>query len=613
MINSILERADGVPLYVEELTRGLSTTEACDAREDTGSMQALRQVPPSLNNALAARLDSVGPAREIAQFASVIGREFPSRLLSVICPLPTEQLNVALEHLLAARIIKAVPVGKDPTYIFRHALIQNAAYRTLLKSRRREIHRVLAKHLERDKEANSEVEDEVLAEHYARAGALRQAIVTRKRAAATAIERGAQLEAAKLLEAAIDTLAELSDDDEHRRLELELELTMQLATALGAIRSYAPEVEKRYLRARDLCIELNRADLRFPVEFGLTISKFVKGDLEGADSYARELFDHASRHPSKPFVDAYLANGMIRTQQGRFEEARNFFTKGAELTRPELDLPHFTHGLNPGIYCNAYLANVLAYMGRAQEAKQLIEHTLAISRSRMDDSSQVYSHVSALAIAGRVYSILRDGAAVHERSKELIEFAQRHHYSYFETIGKLQRSCAFTMEDSLESLRVGAQQMRVDLEALAQTGVRLGVQSFYVQLAEAHTRLADKVEAFANVERAVGLPDFGVRSWNAEIQRVLGEALKLPPDPDLSEALKRFQAALEIAREQGAGAFEIRAALSYARILTQMDRTTEALELLGTYKVTAEPNTLDATEINQLRYELAKDGTPRVH
>src|SRR5262249_17322011 len=226
----------------------------------------LREVPATLNNALAARLDSVGPAREIAQVASVIGREFPAHLLSVICPLPTERLNAALEQLLAARIINAVPVGRDPTYIFRHALIQNAAYRTLLRSRRREIHLVLAQHLERYKETNSVVADEVLAEHYARAGASRQAIATRKRAADTAIERGAQVEAAKLLEAAIDTLAELSDDDDHRRLELEL--TMQLATALGAVRSYAPEVEKRYLRARDLCIELDRGDLRFPVEFG---------------------------------------------------------------------------------------------------------------------------------------------------------------------------------------------------------------------------------------------------------------------------------------------------------------------------------------------------------
>src|SRR5262249_55531111 len=251
-----------------------------------------------------------------------------SRLLSVVCPLPQEQLNVGLEQLLIAGIIKAAAVERDPTYIFRHALIQNAAYRTLLKSRRKEIHLQLAEHLEHDKTTNADVADEVLAEHYERAGALRQAIVTRKSAAKMAAERGAQEEAAKLLEAAIDTLAELPQDGQHHQLELEL--TMELATALGAVRSYAPEVEKWYLRARDLCVELDRADLRFSVEFGLTISKFVRGDLEEADAYARELFEHASRHPRRPLVDAYLANGMIRTQQGRFEEARELFTKGAE-------------------------------------------------------------------------------------------------------------------------------------------------------------------------------------------------------------------------------------------------------------------------------------------
>jgi class 3 adenylate cyclase/tetratricopeptide (TPR) repeat protein len=607
VVEGILARADGIPLYLEELTRSLSA-EADHAQQGSEARQGTltaRAVPSSLNNALAARLDRVGPAREIAQIASVIGREFPARLLSVVCPLPKEHLQSGLERLLEAGLIKSAG-GGDPSYVFRHALIQNAAYRTLLKQRRREIHLALARHLESAKAAHLEVADEALAEHFERGGAPRQAIAIRERAAKTALERGAQVEAARLLEAAITTLAELPDDRERRQLELEL--TMELATALGAIRSFAPEVEKQYLRARDLCVELDRTDLRFSVEFGLTICKFVKGDLQAADGYGAGLLAHAQQHPDKPLVDAYLAKGMIRTQQGRFEEARELFMEGAELSRPELDQPHFfTHGLNPGIYCNSYLANVLAYMGRAREAVELMERTLDVARRRASEPSHAYSYVSALAIAGRVYLILRDGAAVRQRSKDLIDVARRHHYLYFENIGKIQQCWALTTQGPPDAIRLGAERMRDALATLVRTGVGLGLRGFYAQLADIYARLGDKAEALATLNRAVDRPGYGPRSWDAEIQRVLGEVLRLAPDPDPQKALACFTSAIAIAQQQGARAFELRAAKSCAEMLLQMHRPREAQDLLTPYLRLAEPGTIDEVEISTLMVQIARN------
>jgi len=304
---------------------------------------------------------------------------------------------------------------------------------------------------------------------------------------------------------------------------------------------------------------------------------------------------------------------MVRTQQGRFEEARQLFATGAELTRPELDQPHFfTHGLNPGIYCNSYLANVLAYTGRAQEAVHLIERTLALARSRSSDAAQVFSYVSALAIAGRVYVILRDGAAVNQRSTDLIEFAKRHHYLYHESIGRLQQSWALTTQGSAEATRLGAQQMSDGLAVLTRMGIGLQVHSFYAQLAEVYTRLGDKAAALANLERAVDRPGFGPKSWDAEIRRVRGEALRLPPNPDPQGALACFQAAMEIAHRQGARAFELRAAISCARLLLQMERSEEAHDLLTGYIATERPCTVDEAEVNQLNIDIASGLARRV-
>jgi class 3 adenylate cyclase/tetratricopeptide (TPR) repeat protein len=603
IVAGILARADGIPLYVEELTRSLAPIDPNEWRQiDSNASPTARTLPTSLNNALAARLDRTGPAREIAQVASVIGREFSARLLFDFCQMAKEHFDDGLDQLLAAGIIKPAGSGRDPTYVFRHALIQNAAYGTLLKRRRRELHLGLAEHLERERTTQSYVADEVLAEHYESAGALREAIATRKRAAKTAIERGAQVEAVNLLETAISTLANVPDDSERRQLELEL--TMELATALGAVRSYAPEVEKQYLRARDLCIQLDRADLRFNVEFGLTISHFVRGDLERAHSYAVGLFEHARQHPKNPLVDAYLANGMIRTQQGRFEEARDLLSTGVALTRPELDQPHFfTHGLNPGVYCSSYLANVLAYMGRASEALDLMERTLALARTRASNSSHMYSYVSALAIAGRVYMVLRDGAAVSQRSKDLIEFARRHHYFYFESIGKLQQSWASTTHGSEEAMREGAQKMSDGLAGLARAGTGVAMRSFYAHLADVHTRLGDKAAALADLCKAEDEQGFGAQSWDAEIERVRGEALRLAPEPDPSGALRCFQAAVCISRKQGARAFELRAACSEARLLLHIDRAKDALDLLADYTPIDGPITVDEVEVNQLAVE----------
>src|SRR5262249_41167496 len=267
-----------------------------------------------------------------------------------------EQVLANLEQLLAADIITRTSNAPGPAYEFRHALIQEVAYQSLLRRTRTQTHLRLAELFEQDKRSYPDITYELIAEHYARAGAILLAVAARRRAAAAANARSAQIEAANLLEMAIESLSELPHDIANRRLELEL--TMELASALGAVRGYAaPKVEHQYRKARDLCLELANTALRFNVEFGLMISHLVNGDLESADLFATGLPDFAEYHPNKPLADAYLAQGMVKVQQGRFEEARDLLRQAITFTRPEDDQPHFfSHGENPGILCRSYLA-----------------------------------------------------------------------------------------------------------------------------------------------------------------------------------------------------------------------------------------------------------------
>ena len=598
----ILARADGVPLFVEELTRSMLQSglllETSDRYVLQGPLPPLA-VPMTLQASLAARLDRLGSAKNVAQIASVIGREFPLRLLKGVCQLSDEAVHRDLDRLISSGIVERAGMPESQAFVFKHALIRDAAYGSILRRQRRLLHSLLAGILETERGASSAVTDELIASHHENAGEERLAIAARRRGAEGAIARGSQLEAANLLELAIAELAKLPLNDERR--ELELELTMLLAVALSTAYSYAaPEVETLLLRARELCADLGRHEVSFNIEFGLTFSNVVKDDLDRAEIFAAGLYDHAEHHAKRPQVDAYLMNGILKVIRGRFEEASQLLRKAVELSNPEHDEPHlFSHGFNPAIYSRAYLAQCLAMMGKARASVDLISSTLASARARARDPLHIYSYVSALVIAGRTYMLLGDAEAVDENSKELIEIAGRHHYTYFKNIGELQRSWTLTRARDPDMRRMGAEQLSAGLAAREKTGIGLGIRSFYSQLALAQIGLGEKAMALVSVNKAAGRHELGSRSWDAEVQRALGEVLKMSPDPDHAGALECCQSALHIAREQGAATFEIRAALSCARLLREMGRIEEARALLAASMPRVEEGTSDALDVKQ--------------
>jgi class 3 adenylate cyclase/tetratricopeptide (TPR) repeat protein len=605
VVETLLRKAEGNPLYIEELTKGWIES-ALGRAHDRGSSARVEStvgIPSTLMDALMSRLDQAGSAHEVAQHAAVIGHDFSLDLLSTVSSLSAPRLRDGLETLVKSEIVTQIGSPPEYTYQFKHALLQDAAYRSLLRSRRREIHLKIAEKLDREGRGSASGMDEVIAQHYALGGAPREAVACWRRAAEQAFTRSAHTEAANLLQCAIDILDEVTDPLE--RMRLELDLTLQLAAALRSIYGYAaPIAEEQYLKARELSQKTGDSSRRFNIEWGLMQCNYVKGEMNATTAIAAGLFEHAQHHPDKPYVDAHLAEGMVQFQLGDFEAARQSFERGVALSRPELDQPHFfTHGQNPGTFCASFLAYTLWFLGYPDRAKAIIESNLAIARARTSDSAHVHSFVSALTYAVRIHQNRRDAVLTKQFAEELLVLSRRNHYNYYEALAITHLGWANAVE---ESLRAGIEQMKEGLAAIIKTGTVNTLPGFYARLAELYVRLDRPDKAFRILEKAKASNCRGMLFWDAEIERVRGEAFLIssPADPDAAETA--FHSSLKIARRQKARSLELRAVMSYARLLKSRD-TREAYELLqnclNTFHEGAE--TLDLIESRRLASDLA--------
>jgi class 3 adenylate cyclase/tetratricopeptide (TPR) repeat protein len=580
VLNQIVAHTDGVPLFIEELTKTVLESgllrDAGD-RYDLTAPLPLLAIPSTLHASLLARLDRLASVKDIAQIAAAIGREFSYRLVAAVSALPERELIDALGRLVAAELIFQRGMPPDATYWFRHALVQDAAYDSLVRSRRHQLHNQIARALEEQFASIVQSQPEQLAHHYAEAGQWEKATIYSLEAGQLAYTRAAFPEAIAHFERGLTAAKELADSS--RRLRLELDLTAELAAALRSIRGYAgAQVEDRYLRALELSQRADDFDKRLNVEWGLMQCNLVKGDLGRANQYAIDLLQHADHHPDKPYVDAHLAAGMVRFHMGDFEAARASFERGAALTAPARDEPNFfTHGQNPGAFCLSYLAWTLWFLGYPDAAKAKVDEILELMRARAVEPSHIYSHVSTLTFGVRVHQCCRDVAVVESLAEDLVRMARHHHYAYYEALGMIQRGWARATE---RSPTTGLQQMQDGLSALERTGTKLGLRGCYLQLAERYAQFGKKEDALAALDKSLGTKGSGTRCWDAEIERVRGEALALDPGPDPSEAETAFCSSLSIAHRQKAHSLELRTAISYARFLQLQHREADAHEVL---------------------------------
>jgi len=445
------------------------------------------------------------------------------------------------------------------------------AYRSLLRMDRRQIHRAVARELARQPGETVAASDDLIARHYARGGEPREAIRFWRRAAGQAIARSANEEAIAILQLALDELDKLREPEQPA---VELDLVLSQAMALRSVRGYsAPEVEQRLKRAHALCDVCGNLDDRFSVEWGLFQCTIVKGDMEGARTFAAGLLSHAGQDAGPRLIDAHLANGMVAFNAGEFEAAVRFHEAGARLSHPETDQPRFmTHGQNAGLFCLSYLARTQCMMGQLDRGRATIERARAIAARRAQDPGHIHSALNVALHAVRVYHLCGELATERGLANEIVEMARQSHYAYYRALGRCHLGWVAGAEGNLAE---GMALLNEGIAALKGTGTSLALPGLYLLLAQLCVRAGRRDEASSLLTDAAGPTGFAL--WDADIERVRGDILA----NDSAAAEAAYRSSLAVAQRQGAGLLACKAGLSLAELLQAQGRRNEAHELLN--------------------------------
>jgi predicted ATPase len=360
VLAQIIEKTDGVPLFVEEMTKALLESghlTAVDGHyELTGALSTLA-IPATLQDSLMARLDRLVTAKAVAQYAAVIGRQFAYDLLSTVSQLDEATLQRELGRLVEAEIVYQRGVLPHPTYVFKHALIQNAAYASLLKSTRQQYHQRIAQVLEAQFPHTAETQPELLAQHYTAAGLAAQAVGYWQQAGERSHARSAYMEAVAHLTQGLEVLQTLSDIPMHasRELEMQLALSQVLAVTKGA---GAPEVGHVITRARELCHQVEDASQLLRVLGGLVRFYRGRGELQTGLEISEQHLTLAQRqHDAIRLMEAYCNMGVHRYFLGEFVPARTYLEQVLALAGPRQDHAQtFIAGEDIMVSCRGFVA-----------------------------------------------------------------------------------------------------------------------------------------------------------------------------------------------------------------------------------------------------------------
>jgi predicted ATPase len=585
IVAEIAERTDGVPLFVEELTKAVLESGA----QGAAALSAVPHpsVPVTLHASLMARLDRLGPAaKDVAQTGAAIGREFGFGLLAPISDLPEPQLREALDRLTNAGLLFARGTPPNASYIFKHALVQDAAYGTLLRSRRQLLHSRIAATLEDRFPDIVLAQPALLAHHGAEAGLAEQAIMYSHRAARQAVARSAMAEAIAQLHQGLGMLARLPDGMARRRQELDLQTA--LGVPLIAIRGMAaPEVGQAYARARELCLEVGDTPQLSSVLFGLWWFYEVRADLQAAHEVAEQLLDMAQRGADPAdLMQAHRAMGHTLLWKGEFAPALVHFERAIALYDAQRDRPlALTYGQEPGVLSRGFAAHVLWYLGYPDRTLKTMGEALSQAR----EVAHPFSLAFALDHAAWLHQYRREPAETQERAEEDIRFSGEQGFPFFLAQGTIMRGWALAEQGQNAE---GIAQIRQGLAAHEATGALL-IRPYWVSLlAQAYRRGGRADDALRVMDEALAMTH-GQSVWKAELHRLRGDLLldaqAAPVDShavtetghSTDEAESCFRHAIDIARRQQTKILELRAGTSLARLWGRQGKRLEARDLLA--------------------------------
>ena len=564
VLAQILEKADGVPLVIEEMVKMV-----LEAGPQEGSALKPLEIPATLRDSLMARLDRLGSAKELAQLAATLGREFSHDLLVEVAPWDETWLHRELTRLVDAELLYRRGLPPRARYVFKHGLIQDAAYESLLRSHRQEYHQRIAEVLERKFPQIAESQPELVAHHYTESGRAVEALGWWYRAGEKALRSSGHKEAVGHLTRALELLAALPESPE--RDQREIGLRVSLGVAAGSATSFAePDVQRSFERARDLCGRVGQTPQLFPALRGLYIFYVLTGKPRTARETAQQLLRLAESEDNPvTLLSSHQAMGFTAMVLGDLPQARLYLEKGIgyyDLERAR-SAPILA-GPQPGVECLGNLSWVLWFLGYPDQALARSEQMLAVAR----ELGQPFSLACALFFAGELRAFRREPEMVREINDELLELSTRQEFPYWRIMATAQRGWLRAQEGK-------AEEGVVDIRAGSQFGGMRRDPHVFAFLAEAWRSLGRTAEALEALDGSVDMVDAGQTLYQAELHRLRGELLADQGAPE-EDVVDQLACALGVARQQSSRALELRAATSLARHWAAKGKRTEAREVL---------------------------------
>ena len=581
ILSEIVAKTDGVPLFVEELTK--TVLEAGVLRE-TGSAYVLDgtprrlSVPASLHDSMMARLDRHAALKEVAQTAACIGREFSHDLLATVCRMPAQALRDGLARLEDAELVFRRSATQGRQYMFKHALVRDAAYESLLKSKRQEIHARILHALE----GAPESAPEILAQHAMEAGLLEKAVDFLQKAGSMAIARPAYREAISHINQAL-RLAEQMENSRPWQ-ERRLQLLLLLGQATIPLRGYShSETVTAFMRAQQLIAVMGDAPHRFTVSYAMWVAYYVRGEHAEALGVARDMLQRAQHdHSEGRMLTALRALGIgqmitgeLLAAQATFEEAQKLAHVQQQQSREKRIAVAHRFAADPDIATQFHVALTLWALGHVDRARELAARAVVAARAM----GHVHTLGHALAHGAIFAAVMRDADEARRLGMETIAFAEEHDMDLWRGYGSILYAYALVLSgETAQSIPI----MERGFRHLERTQTGAMVPAYHAVHAYALASLGRFDEAAleaAVVQRE--LRSGSERYFWAESLRWIGDYRRLVPQVSLPAVEEDYAQALSLARSQRAKSFELGAATSLAQLLAERDERDRGISLLA--------------------------------
>jgi len=589
VVDQLADRSDGVPLFIEELTKSVVESGA-----------ALAAVPTSLHDSLMARIDRLGSVRLVAQIGAALGRQFPYPLLRAVSDLPDDELCTGLASLVASELVFQRGAPPDAVYTFKHALVQDAAHGSLLRDTRQRLHSRIAEALRAHSPELIDTQPELFARHYAEAGMAEESAAFWGKAGTRSLARSAMTEAMAQLQEGLDQLALLPDTVERKRQELEF--CVALGTALRAVKGFAaPETGRAWSRARELWEEQGSPQEFINIPFAQATYHGLRHERDLALSLIEEVLRLShQRNDANGLILGYSEMGENLMFAGELLSSRSHLERALAVRNLSFQPSFFTH--DPLVPARGNLAILLFCLGYPDQA-------WAASRAMIAEAQRL-GHPASLALS-RIFdaillSLVGDNAALDARSDELIAAATEHGFALYRAQGTIFAGWAKVKYGEVSE---GNRLLRSGVDAYRATGSEVWMPHYLALLAMALEIAGQTEEAAVSLDDALrNVERTGERWFEAELNRYKAELLLRQGNAEAAETL--FRKAIRVAQGQHAKLWELRAAVSLARLHLDRGRPADARSLLApVYSWFTEGlDTPDLNEAKALLDDLARTG-----